>query len=153
MFITVLVKHMKKNILTTTVLLLTFFVYSQNNTDYLIDQDNNKIFCKIIQIKNGKIKYRLNGKSYSVLKDITNFKDLSFTDKSIIKATFDPEIEKPEKGYAYIYFYSAKQRPYTVLKDKNKITKIGVNNYYLLKVKANETHVFHCEGNSNEQDF
>ncbi|MEP4910653.1 MAG: hypothetical protein ABJS57_16360 [Algibacter sp.] len=132
-----------------TILLFTSIIYAQDYTDYLVDENNNKIFCKITQIKNGKVKYRLQGKSYSTIKTITKFSDVKFNNPDVIKNPLGLKIEKPESGYSHVYFYFS-EIIYKVRYNGKKLTSIGVGNYYLHKIKAGETHIYSSYGNNLE---
>ena len=144
-------EHMKKELrfyILTLSMLVTSLLFAQDYTDYLVDENNKKIFCKITQIKNGKVKYRLRGKSYSTIKTITKFSDVKFNNPDVIKNPLGLKIEKPEPGYSHVYFYFS-EVIYKVRYNGQKLTSIGVGSYYLHKIKAGETHIY-SSGNSLE---
>ena len=124
-------------------------ILAQDYTDYLVDENNTKIFCKITQVKNGKVKYRLRGKSYSTIKTITKFSDVKLTNPDVIKNPLGLKIEKPESGYSHVYFYFS-EVIYKVKYNGEKFTSIGIGSYYLHKIKAGETHIYSTFGNSLE---
>ena len=86
-------------------------------SDYLIDKSNDKISCNIKQIKNGKVKFQQEGKIYIETEDLSNFKEVKFSETDILKNTLNIKIEKPIENYSYIYFYAANDHPYTVIQD------------------------------------
>lgn len=132
--------------------ILLFFLFSFNQnfsqdfSDYLIDENGIKIFCKVQQIKNSKVKYKLRGKSYSIIKNILKFKDISFSDPDALKNPLNIKIEKPEEGYAYVYFYCSTM-PYTVKYNGKKLIKIKGGTYFVHKIKAGEIHNYLAFGN------
>lgn len=143
---------MKQNLtlhFTLIITLITSIVFAQDYNDFLVDDNNTKIFCKITQIKNGKVKYRLSGKSYSTIENITKFSDVSFANPDVIKNPLDIKIEEPESGYAHVYFYCT-ETVYQVHYNGEKLIKISTGSYYLHKVKAKETHKYSSHGNSIE---
>jgi hypothetical protein len=126
-------------------ILFTNLSFAQDYTDYLVDENNTKIFCKIIQIKNGKVKYRLKGKSYSTIKAITKFSDVSFANPDVLKNPLGLKIEKPEPGFAHVYFYYS-GTIYNVRYNAKKLIKIRIGNYFLHKIKASEIHNYLSSG-------
>lgn len=130
-------------------ILATNLIFAQDYTDYLVDENNNKIFCRITQIKNGKGKYRLKGKSYSTIKTITKFSDVSFTNPDVLKNPLSLKIEKPEPGYAHVYFYYS-GIIYNVKDNGEKLIDIRIGSYFLHKIKASETHNYSSFGSNLE---
>ena len=137
-----------KIIFTLTLILFTALTYSQsNNTDYLVTVENDTIHCKILKLKNKKITYRITGEKGKKKKNIFKFSDVHFADKSIIKNPLNIKIEKPESGYAHVYFY----RPYVytgsalackVEYNGNSFINIKTHSYFLHKIKAGEVHKY-----------
>lgn len=137
-----------KRIFTLTLILSTSLIYSQsNNTDYLVTVENDTIHCKILELKNKKVTYSINGEKGKKKKNIFKFADVHFADKSIIKNPLNIKIEKPKSGYAHVYFY----RPYVytgsalackVEYNGNSFINIKTHSYFLHKVKAGEVHKY-----------
>ena len=121
-------------------------------TDYLLDKDDTKIYCNILQIKNGKVKFKLEDKIYLKTEDITNFNDVKFSGVDVLKNTLEIEVEKPNENYSNIYFYAANDLPYTVMENKKKVVRISKYSYYLHKVEANKTYELYCSVNTRERD-
>lgn len=62
-----------KKIFTITLTLITFISFSQSNdSDYLVTVDNDTIHCKIIELKNKKISYIINGEKRKKKKIYSN---------------------------------------------------------------------------------
>ena len=141
-----------KLLLPFLVLLLTNSLLAQEYNDLLITLNNVHITCEIKQIKYGKVKYRVKGKSYAEIKDIMNFADIKFSDSTKIKNTLNLKIETPEKGYSYLYFYPANGRIYGVVQNNKKLMKIKPNSYYLLKVESGKSYEYYCQGNDHKED-
>ena len=121
-------------------------------TDYLLDKDGTKIYCNILLIKNGKVKFKLEDKIYLKTEDITNFNDVNFSGGNVLKNTLEIEVEKPNENYSNIYFYAANDLPYTVMENKKKVVRISKYSYYLYKVEANKTYELYCSVNTRERD-
>lgn len=146
---------MKKTI-TLTLLLISTLIYSQSNeSDYLITVNNDTIYCKILELKNKKIKYIVNGEKGKIKKNIFKFADVHFADTSIIENPLNIKIEKPESGYAHVYFY----RPYVytgsalackVEYSGKSFINIKTHSYYLHKVKAGEVHKYNQKNLKND---
>ena len=141
-----------KTLITSLLILIANLSFSQEYLDILIDENSTTVFCNIQQIKKGKVKFRQKGKSYSEVKDISNFTSIDFNGKDVIKNPLNIKIEKPEKGYSYIYFYAANDRFYKVMQNKKKVVKINKYSYYLYKVEANKTYELYCLLNPHEED-
>jgi len=133
-------------------LILPNNIIAQEYKDLLITLDNEHVTCEIKQIKYGKVKYRVKGKSYAEIKDIMNFSDLKFSDSTKIKNTLNLKIETPEFGYAYLYFYPANGRIYEVVNNNKSLVKIKPNSYFLLKVESGKTYEYYCQGNDHKED-
>jgi hypothetical protein len=137
-----------KKIFTITLTLITFISFSQSNdSDYLVTVYNDTIHCKIIELKNKKISYNINGEKRKKKKNIFKFADVHFANTSIIKNPLEIKIEKPEQGFAHVYFY----RPYVytgsalackVEYNGNSFINIKTHSYYLHKVKFGEVHKY-----------
>jgi len=127
----------------------TNIIFAQDYSDYLVDKNNTITLCKIIQIKNGKVKYKLQGKSYTTIKYITDFSDVKFNNPDVIKNPLGLKIEKPKPGYSYVYFYYS-EIIYKVRYNGQKLTKIGIGSYYRHKIKAGEIHTYSTSGNNLE---
>jgi len=143
---------MKKELQLCIITILMFFtniIFAQDYSDYLVDKNNTITLCKIIQIKNGKVKYKLQGKSYTTIKYITDFSDVKFNNPDVIKNPLGLKIEKPKPGYSYVYFYYS-EIIYKVRYNGQKLTKIGIGSYYRHKIKAGEIHTYSTSGNNLE---
>lgn len=124
--------------------------FSQDHTDYLVDENNTIIYCKIIQIKNGKVKYRLKNKSYSIVERINKFSDVNFNNPDVLKNPLGTKIEKPESGYAHVYFYFSGIH-YKVKYNDEKLVKIVPGSYYLHKIKIGDTHKYMVDYTSDSK--
>ena len=137
---------MNRNIILVILTLISISSYSQNNqSDFLVKERNDTIFCKIIELKGKKVKFIENGKKKS--KNIFKFSNVNISDLSVVKNPLNLKVEKPEKGYAYVYLY----RPYVytgsalackVEYNGEKFINIKTYSYYLHKVKAGEIHKY-----------
>ena len=145
--------------LTVLLILISSLSFTQNYSndlynysDYLLDKNNRKISCDIREIKNGKVKFLQEDKIYIKTEDLSNFRDLKFSEKNVLKNTLNIQIQNPSKNYSNIYFYASNDIPYTVMQHKKKVVKINKHSYYLHKVEAGRTYEFYCSGNSKEED-
>ncbi len=137
-----------KKIFAIALTLTSTLTFSQsNNSDYLVTVENDTIHCKIIELKNKKVRYTINGEKGKKKKNIFNFADVYFNDISIIQNPLNIKIEKPEHGYAHVYFY----RPYVytgsalackIEYNGNPFINIKTHSYYLHKIKAGEIHKY-----------
>ncbi len=142
---------MKRKLFTFLSLFFLLNLVAQDYNDYLIDENNVKLFCKITQIKNGKVKYKLRGKSYSTIKSIVEFNDVYFSNPKVLKNPLGLKIEKPESGYAHVYFYYSSY-VYKVKHNDKKLVKIGIGDYFLHKIKAGEVHKYYSTDHTTEID-
>ena len=128
--------------------LLSNLVFSQsNNSDYLITTENDTIFCKILELKNKKIQYLVNGENSKKKDNIFKFANVHFNDTSIIENPLNIKIENPEPGYAHVYFYrpyvyTGSALPCKVEYNGEPLINIKTNSYYLQKIKAGEVHKY-----------
>lgn len=133
-------------IVTLVLTLITIQAFSQsNNSDYLVTMENDTIQCKITGLKNKKVSYIVNGEKNGKKSNIYKFADIHFANTSIINNPLNIKIEKPETGFAHVYFY----RPYVytggglpckVEYNGNLFINIKTHSYHLHKVKAGEIH-------------
>ena len=137
-----------KNIFVITLILITSFTFSQSNgLDYLVTSENDTINCKILELKNKKISYTVNGEKGKNKKNIFKFADLYIADHSIIENPLNIKIEKPEEGYAHVYFYrpfvyTGAGLPCKVEYNGKLFINIKTHSYYLHKIKAGEIHKY-----------
>ncbi|UNZ00352.1 DUF2846 domain-containing protein [Zhouia spongiae] len=145
-----------KKIITLTLILISAWTYSQSNdSDYLVTVQNDTIYCKILELKNKKVSYIIKGEKGKKKKNIFKFADVHFADASIIQNPLNIEIEKPESGYAHVYFY----RPYVytgsalackVEYNGMPFINIKTHSYYLHKVKAGEVHKYNQKNSKKD---
>ncbi|MFV8346432.1 hypothetical protein [Flavobacterium sp. ZB4P13] len=138
---------MKRKIYIAT-LLISNFIYSQNaNKDYLVTEENDTIFCKIIGLSGKQVEFIKENEKSSSTKNIYNFLDANINDLSVVENPLGIKIEQPEKGYAYVYLY----RPYVytgsalnckVEYNGTSLINLKTKSYYLHKVKTNEIHKY-----------
>jgi hypothetical protein len=137
-----------------TALLISNFIYSQNtNKDYLVTENKDTVFCKIIGLSGKQIEFIKENEKSSSTKNIYNFLDVNITDLSVIENPLEIKIEQPEKGYAYVYLY----RPYVytgsalnckVEYNGTSLVNLKTKSYYLHKIKANEIHKYKWNNSS-----
>lgn len=132
---------MKYLVSLTLLLFVGFIAQSQSFSDYLIDKNDKKVFCQIKQIKNGKVKYKLRGKSYSINEYLIKYKDIHFSNPKVLKNQLNISIETPADGYAHVYFFYGDVHFSVKYNDEHLVT-IGSGAYYLHKIKANEKHTY-----------
>lgn len=135
--------------------LVSTLVFSQSNSsDYLVTVENDTVYCKILELKNKKIQYTINGEKGKTKKNIFKFANVHFADPSIIQNPLNIKIEKPEPGYAHIYFYrpyvyTGSALPCKVEYNGGAFINIKTHSYFLHKVKAGEMHKYN-EKNSKK---
>ncbi len=124
-----------------------FSTYSQSYKDYLVTKELDTLNCKVIGLKGKRIEYILEGKESPKKKNIFKFTDVKITDIDVIDNPTKMAIEKPETGYAHIYFY----RPYVytgsalacvVNYNGEKFINVKTKSYFVHKVKAGEIHSY-----------
>jgi len=135
-----------KILITLVITLICSLAFSQTaDSDYLVTVGNDTIYAKIIELKNKKITYTVQYKKGKKKKNIFKFADVHFADPSMIQNPLGIKIEKPEPGFAHVYFY----RPYVytgaalacrVEYNGNPFINIKSRSYYLHQVKAGEIH-------------
>lgn len=138
---------MKKTIC-ATLLLVSSLSFSQNQkADYLVTEEKDTIFCKIIELSGKRVEFIKENEKSSSTKNVYNFLDVNISDLSVIENPLGIKIEQPEKGYAYVYLY----RPYVytgsalnckVEYNGTSLVNLKTKSYYLHKVKANEIHKY-----------
>ncbi|MDG2433782.1 hypothetical protein [Flavobacterium sp.] len=138
---------MKPTICATLLLLSTLSFAQSSQRDYLVSEEKDTVFCKIIALSEKRVEYHIEDKKSSSKKNIYNFLDLNITDVSVIENPLGIKIEQPEKGYAHVYLY----RPYVytgsalnckVEYNGSNLVNLKTQSYYLHKVKANEIHKY-----------
>ena len=134
-------RHLFQYLAIVTSMLFASMAFAQEYTDYIIDENNAKIFCKITQIKKGRVKYKLKGKSYATTRNITKLSDVSFSNPDVLQNPLGIELETPEKGYAHVYFYSS-GIPYKVKYNGERLVAIKPGSYFLHQIKSGETHYY-----------
>jgi len=144
---------MKKTIY-ATLLLLSGLSFSQSKKgDYLVTEEKDTIFCKIVGLDGKRVEFIRENEKSSSTKNIYNFIDVNITDLSVIENPLGIKIEQPEKGYAYVYLY----RPFVyagsalnckVEYNRTKLVNLKPNSYYLHKIKTNETHKYNWNNSS-----
>ena len=137
-----------------TALLISNFIYSQNtNKDYLVTENKDTVFCKIIGLSGKQIEFIKENEKSSSTKNIYTFLDVNITDLSVVENPLGIKIEQPEKGYAYVYLY----RPYVftgsalnckVEYNGTSLVNLKTKSYYLHKIKANEIHKYKWNNSS-----
>ena len=144
---------MKKTIFIVTLLVSNLTFSQTKKADYLITEEKDTIFCKIIGLKGKRVEFIKENETSSSTKNIYNFLDANITDLGVIENPLGIKIEQPEKGYAYVYLY----RPYVytgsalnckVEYNGASLVNLKTKSYYLHKVKANEIHKYNWN-NSN----
>ena len=138
---------MKKIILITLILATSFSFSQSNGLDYLVTFENDTINCKVLELKNKKITYIINGEKGKKKKNIFKFADLYLADSSIIENPLNIKIEEPEDGYAHVYFYrpfvyTGAALPCKVEYNGKLFINIKTHSYYLHKIKAGEIHKY-----------
>lgn len=124
---------------------------AQEYKDFVIDENGKKIFCEIVNLKNGKLKYTQRNKSYATFRAILKLKSIHFNDSVKYNRFYKDKFVKPKEGFAHIYFYNEPENiPYTVFDDKEKVAKVKGLKPSLLIVKANKNYNFSCKGNRKE---
>lgn len=148
-----------KPLLTVLLTLISSLSFTQNYSknlydysDYLLEKNNRKIYCDIKEIKNGKVTFLRKDKIYIKKEDLSNFREVKFSEKNVLKNTLNIQIQNPSKNYSNIYFYASDDIPYTVMQHKKKVVKINKYSYYLHRVEAGKTYEFYCSGNFKEED-
>ncbi|AUC83324.1 hypothetical protein [Lacinutrix sp. Bg11-31] len=134
------------------ILLLILFsslVYSQEFPDYLVDENGFQFSCEIREIKNGKIKYYVNGNSSIITKRIVEFENGYLSDSSKVKNSLGTKILKPDLGFANVYIYNGQTTAFKVYHNGKELVKIKGNSYFLLKIKSNELHSFFSSGDDS----
>ena len=139
----------QKSSIIILLILFTSLVYSQEFPDYLIDENGFQFSCEIREIKNGRIKYYINGNSSIITKPIVEFINGKLTDSSKVKNSLGTKIEKPDLGFANVYFYNGQTTAYKVYYKGEELIRIKGNRYFLLKIKANELHSFYSSGDES----
>ena len=116
------------------------------NQNYLVTRKGDTIYCEIKSLKGKTIEYIENNKNLKRA-NIYNYLDANIVDDSIIDNPLGLEIEKPEPGYAHVYFYrpyvyTGSALPCNVEYNGKMFINIKTNTYFLHKVKAGQVHVY-----------
>jgi hypothetical protein len=137
-----------------TLLLISSLSFSQSKKgDYLVTEEKDTIFCKIVGLSGKRVEYIKENDNSSSTKNIYSFIDVNITDLSVIENPLGIKIEQPEKGFAYVYLY----RPYVytgsalnckVDYNGTSLVNLKTKSYYLHKVKANEIHKYNWNNSS-----
>jgi len=123
-------------------ILFTSLSYSQEFPDFLIDENGYQFSCEIREIKNGRIKYYVKGNSLIITKRIVEFKNGHLTKPYKVKNPLGTKIEKPDLGFANVYFYNGQTTAFKLFYNGKELIKIKGGHYFLLKIKSNELHSF-----------
>jgi hypothetical protein len=137
-------------------LLISSLSFSQSKKgDYLVTEEKDTIFCKIVGLSGKRVEYIKENENSSSKKNIYKFSDLNITDLNVIENPLGIKIEQPEKGFAYVYLY----RPYVytgsalnckVEYNGTSLVNLKTNSYYLHKIKANEIHKYNWNNSSKK---
>jgi hypothetical protein len=144
---------MKKTICVTLLLISSLSFSQSKKGDYLVTEEKDTIFCKIVGLSGKRVEYIKENENSSSTKNIYSFIDVNITDLSVIENPLGIKIEQPEKGFAYVYLY----RPYVytgsalnckVDYNGTSLVNLKTKSYYLHKVKANEIHKYNWNNSS-----
>jgi hypothetical protein len=144
---------MKKTIYTTLLLISSLSFSQSKKGDYLVTEEKDTIFCKIVGLNGKIVEYIKENESSSSTKNIYSLLDVNITDLSVIENPLKLKIEQPEKGYAYVYLY----RPYVfagsalnckVEYNRAKLVNLKPDSYYLHRIKPNEIHKYNWNNSS-----
>ncbi|MEP1488368.1 MAG: hypothetical protein ABJK28_08065 [Algibacter sp.] len=176
---------MKKKFLIIKLLVICVSTLNAQNEfkDYFVYKNGDTINCKITKAKNQKIYFSLsldnkfilkrdlsknikarksslpkNKGSYYTPKSLTFYEclDIFLSPQSKNEITLN-KIEKPEEGYAYVYFY----KPYIgiepigsfiIREEEKKLVNLKTNSSYLIKVKAGTKHTYSTNINLFSKD-
>lgn len=143
-----------KKTIFVTLLLISSLSFSQSKKgDYLVTEEKDTIFCKIVGLSGKRVEYIKENENSSSTKNIYSFLDVNITDLSVIENPLGIKIEQPEKGFAYVYLY----RPYVytgsalnckVDYNGTSLVNLKTKSYYLHKVKANQIHKYNWNNSS-----
>jgi hypothetical protein len=147
---------MRDKITVLLILLISSVSFSQSKKrDYLVTEEKDTIFCKIVGLSGKRVEYIKENETSSSTKNIYNFLDVNISDLNVIENPLGIKIEQPEKGFAYVYLY----RPYVytgsalnckVEYNGTSFVNLKTKSYYLHKIKANEIHKYNW--NNNEKN-
>ena len=144
---------MKKTVCLTLLLISSLSFSQSKKGDYLVTEEKDTIFCKIVGLSGKRVEYIKENENSSSTKNIYSFLDVNITDLSVIENPLGIKIEQPEKGYAYVYLY----RPYVytgsalnckVEYNGTSLVNLKTKSYYLHKIKANEIHKYKWNNSS-----
>jgi hypothetical protein len=143
-----------KKIVYLTLLLISSLSFSQSKKgDYLVTEEKDTIFCKIVGLSGKRVEYIKENENSSSTKNIYSFLDVNITDLSVIENPLGIKIEQPENGYAYVYLY----RPYVytgsalnckIEYNGTSLVNLKSRSYFLHKVKVNEIHKYNWNNSS-----
>lgn len=120
-------------------------------TDYIINSKGLKLNCKIVKIKNGRLKYRLYKQSQPFIVRLDELSDFHAKDWEGLEKSLPTSIEKPQSGFAHVYFYCVEKPSAQVFYKDKKLVKIRKNSYYLHKIKTGQEHVYGCKKNNEKE--
>lgn len=163
---------MKKNLLIIFLFITHYTVFSQTTyEDYFVYKNGDTIACNITKAQKQYIYFELAADTkFEIKRDLSkDLKARKTTNPSLKKTVYTPTklyfyncldihlsqktkeklkintIEKPEDGYAYIYFYNPSQyssKSFIIREGDTKLFKLKKDSYALLKIKAGEKHVY-----------
>ncbi len=135
---------MKNNLLFISLLVfVNSVVYSQK--DYYVSKSNDTIKGRILSFKSNRVIFDIDGNEKSITHE--EIKDIHVNDFSKIKKAAGIQVEKPESGFAHVYFF----RPYLyvgsalgckILYNENNFINIKTNTCFVHKIKAGEIHKY-----------
>lgn len=147
---------MKKTIFVTFILITCLSFSQSKKGDYLVTEEKDTIFCKIVGLSGKRVEYIKENENSSSTNNIYSFLDLNISDLNVIENPLGIKIEQPEKGFAYVYLY----RPYVytgsalnckVEYNGTSLVNLKTKSYYLHKIKANEIHKYNWNNNENNK--
>lgn len=139
---------MKYIILTSLILIFSLSAYSQSPyKDHFVTIKNDTIKCMITKLEAGEMTFFNASDNKKSKQNINGLVDLYISEERAIKNPLNLKIQKPDSGYAHVYFY----RPYVFLNSalpckiqyqNKKFINIKTNSYHLEKIKAETKHLF-----------
>ncbi|KAB1064284.1 hypothetical protein F6U93_14450 [Tamlana haliotis] len=167
-----------------TILIFGVSILNAQNefNDYFVYKNKDTIKCKITKVKNQYIYFDLSPDNKFILKrDMSKnlkarkstqprYKKLHYTPSRLFFYQCDDiflssktkeelelnKIEKPEDGFAHVYFYRPNSDPrldgFIIREGDSKIINLKINSYFLVKVKAGTEHTYYVNKSLSSKD-
>ncbi|MEO0573689.1 MAG: hypothetical protein AAF039_18460 [Bacteroidota bacterium] len=149
---------MKKSKILFIVLSLIFSTHVQGQTsakeyetDYIVDLKGIRLNCKIVKIKNGKVKYRLFKRSQPFLKHMTYLKEIYIDENSEIHDNWENKINQPREGFSNVYVYSIYWPGAPLHYNGKKLVNVKVGRYFLHEIENGKEHVYYVKNNKEDE--